>query len=104
MKFATERTIKIGTDGVVVLREPTNKEWNEFSTELITMRRHGKARDASVEARGRLFDSLVTRLDNFEDDKGPITLETKDRFLLRLKSDIIFNTFQLSESEIDEKN
>ena len=101
MKFANERTITMG-DGTVILREPTNKEWNEFSSELLTFKRHGKMRDESAEARGRLFDRLLVRLDNFEDEKGPITLETKDRFPLRFKSDIIFNAFQVSE--VDEKN
>jgi hypothetical protein len=104
MKFAETREIKIGTDGVVILREPTNKEWNDFSSELITLRRHGKARDESVIARGKLFDRLVTRIDNCEDGQGPVTLETKDRFPIRLKSDIIFNAFQVSEVDIEEKN
>lgn len=104
MKFAETREVKIGADGVVILREPTNKEWNEFSSELLSLKRHGKARDESVSARGRLFDKLVVRIDNCEDGQGPVTIETKDRFPIRLKSDIIFNAFQVSEVDIDEKN
>lgn len=105
MQFATERIVKIGADGVVGLREPTNEEWNNFSAELVSFKRHGKVRDESVEARGLLFDRIVTRLDNFIDPSGaPITLETKERFPLRIKSDIIFNTFQQSEIVVDEKN
>ncbi len=101
MKFADEREIKIGTDGLIVLREPTDAEWNEFSSELISFRRHGKAKDESVEARIKLFNKLVVRIENLEDSQGPITMENK-RLRARLKSDIIFNTFQ--QSEIEEKN
>ena len=102
-KLGKEIEVKIGEDGVIVLREPTNKEWNEFSAERYPVGRHNKMKDNSGAARAVLFDTILTKVENIEDDEGPITLETKDRIPARLKGQIIFDAFETG-SDVDVKN
>ncbi len=103
MKFSQEIEIKVGDDGLVVLREPTPAEWNVFSANRYPMGKGNRMKDNSAVARAQLFDKLCVRIDNCEDSKGPIKVESIDRFPNRIKADIIFKVFE-ETSEIDIKN
>jgi hypothetical protein len=102
MKFVEEIEIQVGEDGIVKLRQPTNEEWNQFCNERYEVGRHNKLKDKGFQARVKLFDKLVTSIDNCEDSQGEITVESKDRFPSRLKAELIFNA--LEQNEIDVKN
>ena len=95
--------VKVGTDGLIILREPTNKEWNDFEADRYPVGKRNRMRDNSGAARADLFDKLVQKIENLEDGDGPITLETKDRIPARLKGQIIFDAFETG-IEVDVKN
>jgi hypothetical protein len=101
-KLNGEIEVKVGDDGLIALRNPTNKEWNDFEAARYPLSRN-KIKNHALEARAELFDRVVVRIENIEDDQGPITLETRDRIPNRIKSSIIFRTFETDE-EIDVKN
>jgi len=103
MKLGNEIEVKVGEDGKIILREPTNKEWNDFQSERYPVGRHNKMKDNSGPARVALFDKLLIKIENIEDDQGVIALETKDRIYARLKGQIIFDAFE-SGQEVDVKN
>lgn len=102
-KLTKEIQVKVGEDGLIVLREPTNKEWNEFEADRYPVGKKNRMKDNSGPARCNLFDKLVVKIENIEDDSGPITLESKDRFPARFKAQIIFDSFENGQ-EIDVKN
>ena len=102
MKLSKEISVKVGHDGLIVLREPTNKEWNEFINSQVIWDKRTKATFRINEAREELFDKLVIKIENIEDDDGLITLEGKHRIPSRIKTKIITEVFELEE--IDVKN
>ncbi len=103
VKLLKEVEVKVGIDGLLILREPTNKEWNEFEAERYPIGKRNRLKDNSGTARQALFDKLLIRIENLEDNEGIITLETKDRIPARLKGKIIFDAFE-SDLDIDVKN
>ena len=102
MKLSNEIKVDAGDDGHVVLREPTAREWNNYTAAKGQLRGQ-RYIDKTSQARGDLFDKIVMNIEGIEDDNGPITMETKDRIPLRLKSQIIFKAFE-EEDAIDVKN
>lgn len=102
-KLAKDVEVRIGTDGLIILREPTIKEWNEFTSERYPVGKRNQMKDNSSAARLSLFDKLLIRIENIEDDQGVITLETKDRIPARMKVQIIFDAFE-SGQDVDVKN
>jgi hypothetical protein len=101
-KLGNEIQIKIGEDGLIVLRQPTNREWNAFEAERYQLRRN-KIQDNASKARVALFDTLVVKIENVEDDQGPITLETKDRIPDRRKAEMIFKALEADDA-VEVKN
>lgn len=105
-RFSNEHKIKVGDDGLVVLREPTNKEWETYTRDRVTVRR-GKVNTTSFKASCDLLDAVVTRIENIEDDDGnPVTLETLDRIPGRYKELWIVEAFEsgMADGEELEKN
>ena len=102
-KLSNEIEVKVGPDGLLVLRNPTNKEWNCFEADRYPVGKRNRMKDNSGSARVALFDLLLVRIENIEDGVGPITIETKDRFPGRMKSQIIFDAFETGQ-DIDIKN
>jgi hypothetical protein len=94
--------IRIGEDGLIELREPTNREWNEFDQARYPINRN-KVKYNATAARAGLFDKLVIRLENIEDGKGKIGLEELDRIPDRVKADVIFKAFEQTE-QVELKN
>jgi hypothetical protein len=104
MRLSNEIEVQVGDDGRIVLRQPTNKEWNEFTAARFPMKRGGQRMvDKSHIARVDLFDLIVVKIDNIEDGAGPITVDTKDRLPDWIKQDVIFRAFELRE-DIEVKN
>ena len=103
MKFSAEVKINVGEDGIITLREPTNAEWNNFAGRRYPISKKGKIIDNSMEARTELFDVLVLKIENIEDTRGPITIETKERIPARIKSAVIFHAFE-AEEIVETKN
>ena len=101
-KLNGEIEVKVGDDGLIALREPTNREWNDFEAARYPLSRN-KIKNHALEARADLFDKLVVRIENIEDDQGPITLETKERIPDRKKGAIVFQVFE-ADAEIEVKN
>lgn len=102
-KIGAEIEVKIGEDGLIVLREPTNREWNQFESERYPVGRNMKMRNNATAARAVLFDRLVLRIENLEDEQGPLGMETLARIPERMKSDIVFKSFEAAE-QIEVKN
>ncbi len=102
-KILKEVEVRVGTDGLIILREPTNKEWNEFEMERYSVGKRNRMKDNSGPARCALFDLLLVRIENLEDSEGQITVESKARIPSRLKTQIIFDAFETGQ-EIDIKN
>lgn len=102
-KFVKEHEIKIGEDGLIVLREPTNVEWARFSNDRASVSR-GKVKLSGAQARCRLFDKIIVRIENIEDDGGTITLETLDRIPDRVKEKCILERIEVDINEITVEN
>ena len=96
-----EASVEVGGEEVLfVLREPTNKELNEFLGKRISFKGN-KVEDSSVKLRAELFDKLLMEVKNLEDEEGnPITTERKELIPLHWKSDIIFRKFEQFEANI----
>ncbi len=99
-KFLKEIEVKVGADGLIVLREPTNKEWNEFEAERYSVGKRNRMKDNSGPARCALFDTLLVRVENLEDSDGQITVSSSARIPSRLKTQIIFDAFETQEIDI----
>ena len=99
MLLSDKNVISVGEDGEIEFREPTNKEWNNFSAARYPVQRGGKVKDNSTQARVDLFDLLVIRIERVEDAQGPITVETKDRLPIRIKTAAIFEAFEATDVE-----
>ena len=106
MKLQSEikRTLTIGGESVTfTLRRPSNQELNTFLASRHEVGKRGSLKDTSNEARGALFDKLVTGISGLEDDAGaPIGPEQKDLIPANWKAAVIFSAFE--DMEIDEKN
>lgn len=102
MKIRKEIEVQVGEDGLVVFREPTNQEWNDFVAERYPVGRHARMKDNSEGARAKLFDKLAVRFEKLEDDAGEINIDGKDRIPMRLKASLIFTAFE--QNDIDVKN
>ncbi len=98
MKISNEIEVRVGDDGLITLREPTNKEWNDFTASRYPTKGR-KTKDKSTPARADLFDKVVTKIEKIEDDTGPITVETKERLPNRIKSSAIFQAFEDEDVE-----
>ena len=99
-----EVEVKVGEDGVIILREPTNKEWNEFTQKRFPFSRNSKVKDNGNEARSELFDKVFTSISNIEDEAGEVTeLTAKERIPMRMKAEIIFKAFE-SDEVVEIKN
>ncbi len=99
MKLNDKNIVTIGDDGEIEFREPTNSEWNNFCSGRYPVQRGNKVKDNSNQARVDLFNLLVVRIDNVEDGAGTITVETKERLPIRIKTAAIFEAFESSEVE-----
>jgi len=104
MRFTNEVEIKIGDDGLCVLREPTNAEWNSYKSEAINVGRHNRLKDNSETARAGLFDKVCTKISNLSDEKGEIPISELHRIPVRVKSQCIFQAFESVSEEINLKN
>jgi len=102
VKLSKEISVRVGEDGLIVLREPTNAEWNEFNNSQLVPGKKGRMSFRINEAREKLFDTLLVKIENIEDADGPITVETRERLPSRFKSRVIIEAFELDE--IDVKN
>jgi len=104
LKLLDHIEVTVGDDGHIELRQPTNKEWDEFSNARFPVKRGGaRMVDRSNKARIAFFDLLVTKIDNVEDSAGPITVDTKERLPDWLKQDVIFRAFENRE-DVEVKN
>ena len=102
--------VKAGTDdpnddGFVEMRQPTAEEWNEFMrTGFPTLRAGRMIGENAVLARVKLFDALVTKFENLQDEEGEITLDCKERFPATYKTQAIFGGLELGTELELEKN
>ncbi len=95
--------IKVGDEEVIVtLRKPTNKELNEFLAARYEVGRKNRMKDNSHVARVELFDKLVVKIENLEDESGPVDAGRKEAFPANWKNDIVFKSFE--DNEIEVKN
>jgi hypothetical protein len=82
-------------EGEITLREPTNKEWNDYSADSFSFGKKGRnVKDNSGAARCKLFDRIVASIENIEDDRGFLTIEDLDRIPARFKQRAIFLVFE----------
>lgn len=103
-KLSKEHKVEYGGDAIIMMREPTNAEWNELNSERAKVGRKGRVSTAgALKARCKLFDKVVTSIENLEDDVGKITLETLERIPARLKEQWIIETFEADDGEDLEK-
>lgn len=101
-------TVLVGDEKVVVsLREATNEEINKFLSARVEVKAKGRTatgKDRSFEARGKLFDDLVLKVETLEDKDGPITADTPERIPGKWKNDAILQKYEESNCELDEGN
>lgn len=106
MKLTNEHRVALnfGDEQVVfTLRNPSNKELNDFMASRWDIKRRGKLKDNTIEARAALFDKLLTGVENLEDTAGvPIGPDRPGEIPENWKSSVIFQLFE--EVEIEEKN
>ncbi|MFH2073969.1 MAG: hypothetical protein ABIJ57_01290 [Pseudomonadota bacterium] len=107
MKLSAEHRVELmsGDETVTfILRQPTNKELNDFLAERYEVGRRGKMKDHSLQARIELFDLLLIAVENLEGTDGkPITgPDRKDEIPPNWKGAVIFKEFE--DIEINEKN
>lgn len=105
MKILTEKRVEIGgpeDPGIICLREPTNEEWNEYNSTLFTPD-GGQVKDTSGNANDKLFDKLVTKIENVQVGDVEVTLNNLGILPQRYKTQIITRIF-LSGVPVTEKN
>ena len=76
-------------DGIITMREPTNKEWNDYTAERYPMGKHNKLKDNSTLARSNLFDKIVTGFSNIKVKGISVTMESKELLPMRVKCEAI---------------
>jgi len=90
-------------DGRITLREPTNKEWNDYDAARFEFSKKGRLKkDNQSAARSALFDKLAVSVDDIEDDMGPLTVSDLERIPARYKQRAIFLCFEDESAEDDE--
>lgn len=90
-------------EGKIVLREPTNKEWNVYDGSRFEFTKKGRVKKGDqASAKCELFDQIVTGLENIEDDEGLIPLNGISRIPARYKQRAIFLCFEDESSDDDE--
>jgi len=90
-------------DGKITLREPTNKEWNEYDGSRFEFSKKGRLkRDNQSAAKSELFDTLVESIDNIEDSRGAIMTDDLGRIPARYKQRAIFLCFEDETADEDE--
>jgi hypothetical protein len=93
-KLTAEIRVPIRHEGEIVpitIRRPSNEEMNVYlgrKTEY-TQGKDKKLRTCEPEARHELFDKLVVKVENLEDEAGQVTAETLDRIPANWKNLII---------------
>lgn len=90
-------------EGKIVLREPTNKEWNAYDGSRFEFTKKGRVKKGDQSAaKCELFDQIVTDVQNIEDGTGAITLSDLARIPARYKQRAIFMCFEDEISDDDE--
>ena len=85
------------------LRQPTNKELNDFLTDRYEVGKRNQMKDHSLPARLAFFNLLLIRVDNLVDDAdNPIGPEQKDLIPSTWKSAVIFQLFE--DNDVAVKN
>lgn len=85
----------VADEGKIVLREPTNPEWNAYDGSRFEFTKTGKVRRGDqASAKCDLFDQIVTGLENIEDGAGTITLANLERIPARYKQRAVFLCFE----------
>jgi hypothetical protein len=85
------------------VRQPSIKEMNDFMAERYPMGRKGRMKDDSALARAKLFDTIITDIENLEDAQGaPIKPDRKELVPINWKGSVIFQLFE--DHEVTEKN
>jgi len=87
-------------EGRIVLREPTNEEWNKYDSSRFEFSKKGRLkRDNQPAGKCELFDALVVNISGIEDDRGEITPDDLDRVPARYKQRAIFLCFEDESTE-----
>jgi hypothetical protein len=106
MKLSSEHRvgITVGDETFIsILRNPTNKELNDFLEERYELGRKGKVKDHSLQARICFYDLLLTGVENLEaPDGSPVTPDRKDLIPANWKGAVIFKEFE--DIDVNEKN
>lgn len=102
------RNIKFGDEPAkFTARQPTNKEYNEYLADKSCMGSKSKKELQLHHDRARvnLFDKIITKIEDLEDETGPVTLERLDAVPLPAKVQFIAATIDDIEiEEVDPKN
>ena len=104
-KLTKERKVEVMVNGepcFFTLRQPTNEEFNKFSGSRWKGGRRGSMEDCAVKVRCELFDKLLVKVEDLEDESGPIAVDGKDRIPVNIKSAVVFELFEVGE--VSEKN
>jgi hypothetical protein len=102
--FSNKYQYTILGDGILELKEPSNKEWNEYKHDSIKINRVNK-KNAVIDmsgvdvARATLFDKICVGVVNLEDENGKITHNDLQRIPDRFKCEAIMKIFEVSEDE-----
>lgn len=92
-------------DGVIMFRRPSNSEQNNYEAAKYESKgRKGKLKDKTFSARVALAKKCVTDLKDFEDEKGPITLEEISRMPNKILSDAYFVAFEDSDPDTGDED
>jgi site-specific recombinase XerC len=96
--------IAVGEENVTfTLRQPSNKELNDFLAERYEVGKRNRMKDNSTPARIEFFDKLLTGVENLVDaNDQTITPAQADQIPANWKNDVIFRLFE--NNEIDVKN
>lgn len=94
-------------DGFFILREPTNKEWNDYKKELVKtnfVNKNNFTVETDINAKDKLFDKICIEVINIEDDKGFITSNDLDRIPARYKQECIMQCIDNNNEEFKKKD
>lgn len=104
-KLGKEIIFEVGDDGIIKLRQPTNKEWNQYNADKIDAQMDGRDVEASNRIMCELFDTLVTEITNIEDaDDTKITLTDLTKINAKEKASMIMQGIELNSQGISIKN
>jgi hypothetical protein len=106
VKIQNELTARVTVDEedvVFTLRQPTNKELNQFLSDRYEIGKKNRMKDTSLDARIGFFDKLLIKVENLVDANNvAITPERKDEIPANWKGGVIFNLFE--DQDISIKN